>query len=171
MAELAKAKLAEQGYGVWLPMCRVLRKKNRRWVKVERPLFPRFLFCGMTTEQPFPPILVTPGVHCVLRGASMIPIEVPHKDLQEIKARVDADGGTADFTPPPPNKRWKKGQRLTVQDGPFGGYSGEFLWANENRVKILLDILGRPTIFECEPDQVIGASNAPGLAEPCLDTV
>ena len=171
MAELAKAKLLQQAYGVFLPMCLVLRKPSRTWIKVERPLFPRFLFCGVELDQAFRPILSTPGVECVLRGASEIPIEVPKRDLREIKARVDADGGAVNLVPPPPSKRWKKGQELLIQDGPFAGYTGEFLSADENRVKILLDILGRTTVVSVTAGQLAGETHAvsPAVAVETAD--
>lgn len=169
MAEAAAANLDSQGYGTWLPMCLVQRRKNRKWVTVEQPLFPRYLFAGLTTEQAFPPILTTPGVSFVLRDAAGIAIEVPKLALREIKARIDADGGTLDLTPPPPNRRWKKGQILKVEDGPFAGFSGLYQSSANDRIKILLDVLGRSVLATFSAGQVADTSGAPCPAGAVVD--
>ena len=157
----AAGKLEEQGYGVWLPLCRTLGRRSGKVKVVEGALFPRYLFAGLTTEQPFRPILNTPGVAFVMRDAGGIAVEVRASVLRAIKARVDADGGSLDLIPKPVAEKFVKGQRVRVKEGPFEGLEGLYVASSRGRVTLLLDILGGREVSGIPSGWVSNAERVP----------
>lgn len=167
MWEAVEKGLELRGYSVFLPKCLVLRRHARRVDTVERPLFGRYMFAGLTTEQPFMYILHTPGVAFVLRDAAGIALPVSPIVLRDIKARVDADGGAVDLVPKPVkkrHKRYRKNQRLRVTEGPFEGFEGLYVASQGERITLLLDILQRTVKFQALAGWVTDDLGSPGPA-------
>ncbi len=139
----AECNLELRDLAVWRPLCLVWRRHARRVEAVERSLFPRYLFVGLRPGQSVREADQTPGVAFVIRGWRGEPTQVRAAVLDEIRTRVEADGGALDLTPKPVERRFRLGQTLTVNEGPMAGWSGLYVASNEQRVTLLLDILGR----------------------------
>lgn len=132
--------LEEQGYGAFLPLCYV-ESRSRRPLRLMTPLFPRYLFAGVTREQRVTPIRYTPGVADVLMAAGdEAPATVPAGVIEAIRARIERDGGAAvrlDEGRPP--EQWPRDAAVRVVSGPMIGYDGYFQRASGDRITLMLD--------------------------------
>ena len=147
--ELAVKELGRQGYRVFAPLCRKERRHAGKVEVVERPLFDRYLFVGLDSEQPFHPITSTRGVSFVVRGLGGVPSRVSPIALRRVKARCDAfEGGVVDFTPAKRKEmaaKWETDQPVKITAGPFRDFIGLFVGATGDQVQIALSLFGRPT--------------------------
>jgi transcriptional antiterminator RfaH len=141
---LAESRLAEQGFGVYLPRLQRPRRRHARWQEVIEPLFPRYLFVGLVCgAQSMAPIRSTPGVSALVRfGADYA--SVPAELVRVLRAReheglhhLRCDEGL------------RRGDRVRVEEGVFAGLTGIFnAPRGEERALVLLDMLGQQTRIE-----------------------
>lgn len=133
--------LQRQSYAVYLPRCRRWRSHARSRELVLRPLFPRYLFVALDLgTMPWRPILSTIGVAGLVRHGDE-PVPVP-PGLVEALRQAERDRA---FDQPSPADRWKLGDPVRITSGPFAEMIGRFQGlADEERVYVLLDLLGRP---------------------------
>lgn len=137
--ELAQVNLERQGYPTYLPRMRMARNRaGRRTIRIE-PMFPRYLFIQLDSENDnWAPIRSTLGVINLVRFG-MLPSPVPEELVASLRARDNASG-IQDV----PLHSFSEGQRVRIEEGPFTGYEGIFLArSGEQRVLILLDIVGK----------------------------
>jgi len=102
-------------------------------------MFPRYLFIHLdTTTDNWAPIRSTFGVSTLVRFG-MMPSPVPD-DLIGILRKRDDSTGIQDI----PMHEFRKGQKVSVEEGPFTGYEGIYLAeTSRQRVLVLLDIVGK----------------------------
>ena len=150
----ALEQLRKQGYGTFLPMCLVRKSHAGKADLVQRPLFPRYLFVGLDSGQPFRPILNTPGVAHVLRDACGNATRIPAGVLQRIWDRCDRDGGVVNLVPEVRTMRWASGQRLKIVEGPLSGLEGLFVASSKERVRVLIELFGRSSEAELPIDAI-----------------
>lgn len=150
----AESNLRRQGYAVYLPRFAKRRRHARRVEIVPRPLFPRYLFVGFDPEADrWRAIGSTAGVaRLICQGDS--PCPVPDGVVEAIRAREDA-GGMVIMSAAP---RFKPGDRVRMLGGVFVDCLGLFeAVADEHRVAILLDLLGRQVRVLVDDTQVAAA--------------
>jgi transcriptional antiterminator RfaH len=133
--------LSRQGYVAYLPRFAKWRRHARRYERVLRPLFPRYLFVALDVlDQRWRPVLSTVGVRDLLRLGER-PVPVPDGLVEAIQTRerqgvLDGDPAVAGLA---------EGDEVRVVSGPFADLVGRFCgMADEQRVMVLLDLLGRP---------------------------
>jgi transcriptional antiterminator RfaH len=135
----AAQQLRQQGFEVYLPRYQKRRRHARRVDMVAAPLFPRYLFVSLDLEhQRWRAVQSTIGVsHLVCNGDEPAPLS--SAVVQEIRSREDARGFVSLAIP-----RFAQGEKVRVTDGAFSTCVGMFEeMADQNRVSILLDLLGR----------------------------
>lgn len=135
---LAQANLERQGYGVYLPKVRLLRRRRGRQEAVVEPLFPRYLFIYLDTQNDnWAPIRSTFGVAALVRfGAE--PAHVPEELVAHLKAQ-EGQEGLHEWAEP----KMKVGDRVRVAEGPLKGIEGILLAkSGQERVMLLLEMLG-----------------------------
>lgn len=138
----ALENLVRQGYEAYLPTCRRWRKHARRREIVRRPLFPNYLFVSFEIESTrWRPIVSTIGVASLICNGE-VPTRVPEGTVESIK---DAEiSGLFDYTHAV--TQLKPGDPVRVASGPFAGLIGQLqALASHDRVRVLLEILGRQT--------------------------
>ena len=135
-------------------MCLEERTRQGRKESVRRPLFGRYVFVGIHSEQPFRPIANTPGVAFVVRGAGRIPCRVTPLALRAVKRRCDADGGAVNLIPGARVAQWQPDQSLQVLTGPFRDFIGQFADGSGETARILLDIFGRATVVTVDANNL-----------------
>lgn len=136
----AEKHLIQQGYVVFLPLCRTRRTTD------PQPLFPRYLFVWIWDGAPVYPISNTPGVSYLLRKPSGEPESVAESEIDKIRKRMDADGGAILLESGDPLRRsFNVGDRIKVIDGPLFGLEGVFSARSGDRITALFNILGRET--------------------------
>lgn len=133
-------QLKEQGYEVFLPLCKAVRKHARKTDIVLKPLFPRYLFVGFDVNtDPWRKINSTRGVSYIMQQGDK-PIAVRGKVIEQFKQKSDHRGvvtsGLFDAL--------KKGDKLEIVSGSFEGMDATFeTMTDQERVNVLLTILGR----------------------------
>ncbi|CAO3358623.1 transcription termination/antitermination protein NusG [Azospirillum palustre] len=155
-SEEVHRRLLEQRYRSFRPLC-LTERRNRekgRMEEIVRPLFDRYQFVGVHSEQPFSPIQSTIGVAFVVRGVGHMPLRVSPLVLRRVAARFNEDG-VVDLRPARsvagPMVTWEPGDMLEVIDGPFREFSATLLeWADKRRevARVLVNIFGRVTPLE-----------------------
>lgn len=156
--DFAKERLKERGYEVFAPKCRVKRSHARKIEVVERPLFPRYVFVGCSSEQPFHPLLSTPGVSFLLRSAYGIPLNIRPGLLREIERRCERDGGAVNLVPEEKVARFKPGQTVRVTKGPMAGLEAVFVKCERTRVAVMLSMFGREAPAQLSIDEIDDAA-------------
>ena len=137
--EIAFANLVRQGYGVYLPHVRQVRKRRQQRVVIVEPLFPRYLFIYLDTHSDnWGPIRSTLGVASLVRFGQE-PARVPEELVDYLKTREGGEG-LHEWA----EQEFRSGDRVRVAEGALLGYEGILLArTSRERVVVLLDILGR----------------------------
>ncbi len=136
----AAEHLLRQGFSVYLPKYMKLRIHARRKEWVPRPLFPRYLFVGISPENVrWRAIQSTIGIsHLVSFGNS--PAAVPNEVIDVLRQWEDEKG----MVVLKPASLFTKGERVKLTSGALGEQIGLFDHIDDKeRVVILLDLLGR----------------------------
>jgi transcriptional antiterminator RfaH len=116
------------------------------------PLFPRYLFLQIDVEeQSVAPVRSTVGVTDIVRfGAEYA--TVLDKIVQELMNRAEPETGLHRLRKP----LFERGVHVRVSEGAFSGLDGVFeCYEGEERVLILLEMLGRQTRVRIPIDQVV----------------
>ena len=144
---IATEHLARQGFPSYCPRFKE-KKPNKK--AVIRPLFPRYLFVEI--DQAWYPIRGTRGISHVLLGANG-PQLVPYKVIQSLRDREE--GGLVSLTP---KARFSPGTKVKASSGPLQGlaliYEG---MSAHDRVRVLVDLLGRSVVVELEDKLLVAA--------------
>jgi transcriptional antiterminator RfaH len=128
---------------VFSPRLRVRRATRRGAVWFVEALFPGYIFARFDPGSTMDRVEVTPGVRSVVRFGPVIPI-VPDQVIDDLRLSYGADEliEVGDDLRP--------GDDVDVAIGPFRGFDAKVLCVASapERIRILLDILGRPTSVE-----------------------
>ena len=136
--EVAATNLTRQGYGVYLPRLRQLRKRSGKRVPIVEPLFARYLFIHLDSHTDnWIPIRSTLGVMSLVRfGAE--PARVPDDLVAHLKSHEGAEG-LHEWAEP----KLAVGDHVRVAEGPLAGYEGVLIAkSGRERVTLLLHMLG-----------------------------
>lgn len=135
---LAMRKLEEQGYEVFMPLLPEWKKKNGAWQKHQEVMFPRYGFvrCGRT-GQGVGPIGNTPGVTGLVRFCT-VPATLNDTEIQAIRELADDQQELVRGMLP-----FRAGDAVVISSGPLKGMNGIVSKAAEERVTVLLRLLGR----------------------------
>ena len=133
----AETELAYQGFSVYLPKISEAKRLRGQWMQQIRPMFPRYLFVQPEhAEQSIAPVKSTRGVsHLVRLGTQMV--ACPNTLIETIRsaeAELNREGGAA-FV--------EVGETIEIVEGPFQGLISRVVAATEDRVSILLEVLGK----------------------------
>ena len=148
---IAAANLRRQlGLEVFNPQLRCQRKTIRGIVRVIEPLFPCYLFSRCSLGESFAKIRYVNGISSFLHFGDRIP-EVSQTVIDELRACFDSDESMtcAEVIP--------SGATVTVANGAFAGMSASVLRVLQSgqRVRILLEVLGRATSVEVDRDSLV----------------
>lgn len=143
METVAKEHLMRQGFEVYLPLWIELKRRQGAWETLHSPMFPRYLFVRPRyAEQSLAPIRSTWGVSQLVRFG-MEPAWAGEDLIQEIRQLERSRGGMSQGLTP-----FKKGDQVQILDGPFKGVSAEVFSCDQQRVILLLQVLGKAQRLE-----------------------
>lgn len=133
------------GLEVFHPRLRVERSTRRGLVRVVESLFPCYIFVRCAIQERLNEIRYTNGVSSIVHFADRIPT-VPDTVIEELKACFTAE------EPMLVEERLLAGAEVVLGEGAFAGMKASVLriLPAGRRVKVLLDILGRPTAVEVD---------------------
>jgi len=151
--ERAQLHLENQGYRIFRPQVRKFRIKKGKQVPVEEPLFPRYIFIHLDeVVSNWSRIRSTRGVSQLVRFAEM-PAIVPERVVKTLKSRCD-EKGVIDLTEETPHV-YASGDEIEITDGSFRGITAIIKeQTGEDRVLLLLDLLGKTRELELPLDQI-----------------
>jgi transcriptional antiterminator RfaH len=143
--------LRQQGFGAYLPQYLKRRRHARRVDWVPWPLFPRYVFVAMDLDKSrWRAVRSTIGVSDLVCQGDR-PAPVPPEIVAEIRARED-DRGLVRIDP---RTRFKKGDPVQIEAGPFSNVVGLFeSVTDQERVIVLLNLLGRQVRASLPPEAV-----------------
>ncbi len=136
----ALENLLRQGYRTYLPCYRTVVSHARQRRSVLRPLFPRYLFVGITgASMRWRPILSTLGVTGIVRaGDDPVPVS------PEIVATLREHEAAGEFDRLATRRPLRPGALVRVTTGAFEELVGQLLeLRDQERVVVLLELLGR----------------------------
>lgn len=133
---VASEHLTRQGYHVYLPQLKRLNAKSETLLE---PMFPRYLFFAPATSgQPIAPVQSTVGVSNIVRFGNQ-PATILESTLQDIERVEHAQHGL-DFAALTP---FQTGARVEITAGPLQGLEALVSGVAEERVVVMLKLLGR----------------------------
>lgn len=138
----AETELARQDFVVYLPKISEAKRLRGHWIQQIRPMFPRYLFVQpQHAEQSIAPVKSTRGVsHLVRLGTQMV--ACPNNLIETVRiaeAKLNGEGAAA-FV--------EVGETIEIVEGPFQGLISRVVAATEDRVSILLEVLGKLQTLE-----------------------
>jgi transcriptional antiterminator RfaH len=137
---VAENHLQEQGFQVYCPRYRKIRRHARRTTEVVSPLFPRYLFVALNLElDRWRSVNGTKGISYLLMNDEK-PIWVPECVVQDLKEREVEEG----IVPVTSLVVFAKGDKVRVKEGAFESHIAVFEELDDKqRVQLLLSVLGR----------------------------
>jgi len=138
------------GVEVFNPQLRLLRstRRGRRWST--ESLFPNYLFARCVLESTLEKVTYTPAVKVVLRFGDRVPV-IPDAVIEDLRQGV-AELSSNVLTDVP-----VEGEEVEIAIGAFVGMKGMVtcVLPGKQRVRILLDVLGRSVPAELSLDYVL----------------
>jgi transcriptional antiterminator RfaH len=136
----AGEQLLQQGYAVYIPKFKKLRRHARKKDWVITSLFPRYIFVGLpTADTTWRAVNGTKGIVHLLVNAEHQPLAVPQATLSALQA-AEIEG----LVPISCLHGLKIGDPVLIAEGSFKDYTAVYEGMDdENRVQILLNFLGR----------------------------
>ena len=153
--EVAKTHLERQGYSVYLPRVQQKYLRRGKWIDRITALFPRYVFVQLDAAmQSLAPIRSTVGVTSVVRFGVDYTI-VPDRIVCELVANEDPETKLHKLRI---SSWFKPGSAVRIAKGALSGLEGIFESEDANeRVTVLLNLLGRETRVKVEPGFLIAA--------------
>lgn len=142
----ALRQLERQNYTVYLPMCHRNKRQRHALVRVNEPMFARYLFIQLNPfDDNWAPIRSTRGVQTLLRFAG-VPARVPDALIACLRVREQQETDGAQAISASHADHFKAGQAVRLLDGPLQGYNALFEAASgQDRAYVLLSLLGEST--------------------------
>ena len=140
--EKAEFNLRNQGYEVYRPMAKRLRKYRGKMIEREESLFPRYLFVSLDTiNDNWAPIRSTRGVSQIVRFG-MEPAKIPAELINDLKV---SEGILAEKAIE--MDRFKKGEKIIIETGPYRGIQAIFecYQDGDQCVHVLFEMMGKMT--------------------------
>ena len=132
--ERALDNLQRQGFEAWLPMLTVEKVLRGKLANVTEPMFSRYLFIRLDTEQTnWSPIRSTLGVSRLVSFGNRPAVVADEliQALQTVPQRA-------------PERLFQPGQTIKIVSGPLKGIEGIFQQAaGEHRAMVLIDLLNK----------------------------
>lgn len=135
--EIALRNLLRQGFEVFYPRHIETRRKGTKFVDVERPVFPGYLFVSLAVDGSH--LRKVNSTYGVARLVSFggVPARVPSQLVDLLRKRCNSDGLLVPFD------QFAPGDRVTLSSGPFANFVATVeRVAPEKRVWVLLELLG-----------------------------
>lgn len=139
--------LKQKGYSQYFPTFQVESRWSDRTKRIEKPLFPGYVFCSFNPNQRLP-ILATPGVVQIV-GIGKDPEPVDERELEALWCTLRSGVLTR------PHPYLKVGERVVVERGPLAGIEGlvtEF--KGQFRLVVAISLLQRAVAAEIEANWV-----------------
>ncbi len=141
--------LTKKSIEIFLPKVKVRSKRRDRKAMIQVPLFPGYVFVK-TDLNPYEHIEIVKTVGAVrMIGNRDGPVAVPEVNIESLKIMVAGNNSVTT------GRRFRKGDRVMVVDGPFAGVTGTFIrYKGKKRVVVYIEALGQFASVEVREDDV-----------------
>ena len=140
--------LRQAGLEEFLPLYSIRRKWSDRIKKIDKPLFPGYVFCRFESRLRTS-VMKTPGVVSVVRfGRNPDPEPVDETEIEALQA-VCRSGLAATPWPMP-----KVGSMVLLREGPLKGLEGVFVEDKKTRLVLSLTLLQRAVAVEIDREWI-----------------
>jgi transcriptional antiterminator RfaH len=148
-AKIAGKNLQRQGFETFLPLEDVTQQRRGKFVTVERPLFPGYIFVALDIRSGlWRTVNSTYGITRLVSFGDE-PAVVPHDLISQLFLRCDEAGKLL------PAPRLQPGDKVTLTTGPLANFVAEIeTIKSEQRAWVLIEIMGRPTRMEVGTEQL-----------------
>lgn len=149
---VAKQHLLAQGFEVYLPRFKKIRRHARKIEEVLMPLFPRYIFVGIDLESTrWRSVNGTRGVaHLLMRNDSS-PARLPLRVIEELQSQEVGEG----IVPASSLVAFIKGAAVRILEGAFKDHLATFESIDDkSRVQLLLSFLGREMKISLPPHAI-----------------
>lgn len=151
--QVACDNLVRQGYAVYLPRIKILKRLRGRQQAQFDPLFPRYIFFQPgSADHSIAPVRSTLGVTNIVRFGQDLAVLRPEvlSSIRDFESRRNQAGDqeTSPFQP---------GLRVRVVEGPLAGMEGLISDAAQERVVVLMQLLGQATRVSVSHHQLLVA--------------
>ncbi len=133
----AETQLINQGYKIYRPLAKRIRKRRQKLIEVIESLFPRYLFIQLdTANDNWAPIRSTRGVAGFVTFGNN-PALVPELIIETLMFKEDELSEKAISL-----DRFKQDDKVIIESGPYAGLNAVFdAYNGEERAVILLNML------------------------------
>ena len=148
--EAVHHRLSDKKFQAFLPKLEVWSKRKDRRKKIQKALFPGYLFVyEILNPRLGLEILKTPGVVKIL-GNEAGPVPVPESQIESIKKILNGKAAVSPFP------YLKEGQLVRIVDGPLRGCEGFLIKIKEEKEKLVIsiDLLRRSVSVEIESGSI-----------------
>jgi transcriptional antiterminator RfaH len=151
--QTACENLARQGYKVYLPQMKMLKRSRGRQQAQYEPLFPRYIFLQPgSAAHSISPVRSTLGVSTLVRFGQE-PAVMRLETLRNIRNFEACRNGASDVEISP----FQPGVHIRVADGPLTGLEGLISDVSQERVVVLMHLLGQDTRVSLSYHQLLVA--------------
>jgi transcriptional antiterminator RfaH len=152
--QTAFENLARQGFAVYLPRIKVLKRCRGRQQARFEPLFPRYLFFQpASAAHSIAPVRSTLGVAAIVRFGQE-PAVMRREALKRIRDFESRQNEAPDEDISP----FQPGERVRIADGPLTGIEGLISKVSQERVIVLMHLLGQDTRVSLSRHQLLLAN-------------
>ncbi len=151
--QTAYENLVRQGYGVYFPRVKVLKRRRGRQQAQTEAMFPRYIFFQPGSQaHSIAPVRSTSGVSAIVRFGQEPAVMRPEtlKSIREFEARQSA-AKDEDISP------FRCDERVCVVAGPLAGLEGLITEVSRDRVVVLMQLLGQDTRVNMSHHQLLVA--------------
>ena len=141
--------LMKKSLEVFLPKVQVRSKRRDRRIMIRVPLFPGYVFVktNLTANEHLEIVKTVGAVRLI--GNKDGPVPVPDENIASLKIMVEGDYAIST------GRRFKKGDRVIVVNGPLTGVTGVFArYRGKSRVVVHIEALGQFAGVEVDENDV-----------------
>lgn len=141
--------LTDKIFDVVVPKEKTIEIKNGKRRTVEKKIFPGYILVDMiVTDETWYQVRNTPQVTGFI-GAGITPVPVKEPEMKDIDKRMGVEEPKFQID-------LKKGDLVSINDGPFKGFDGTVDEVDEakGKLKVLVSMFGRETSVELDSLQV-----------------
>jgi transcriptional antiterminator RfaH len=146
---LAERNLQRQEFETFLPMQKITKRKESRFVSDFKPFFPGYMFVSVNSGlAPWRKINSTMGVSRLVSLEGK-PKPLPLQLVSALKLRCDASGTML------PLNSFNEGDRVEMLTGPFANFIATVDTIDpKQRIWVLMEFMGQKTRMQTSADQL-----------------
>jgi len=140
---------------IYIPMETTVEMRNGKRREVQKKVYNGYIFVKMDlNDQSWHIVKDTPKIVGFIGGTQQNPTSVPESEVKQIEQRIE-EGALLSS----PTFAFSQGDKVRVTEGNFKDFTGtvEEVDSEKERLKVFVEIFGRPTSVEFAYDQVIAA--------------